>query len=162
MKTGNILSAFDISSQGMAVQRMRLSATAKNIANVNTTKDADGGAYRREIVRVEAVPQSQFAIELTNTIGLDGSTDGHSSVANGMSDNAGSNVVRAEISKDSSPGRLVYDPAHPDANEEGYVTMPDINIVTEMVEMISAQRAFEANTNVIEAAKNIARDSIEI
>nr|HPO63258.1 flagellar basal body rod C-terminal domain-containing protein [Candidatus Kapabacteria bacterium] len=71
-------------------------------------------------------------------------------------------VLNAKTAKDNSEPRLVYDPSHPDANEEGYVEMPNINIVTEMVEMISAQRSFEANSGVVEAAKNVARYSLEI
>jgi flagellar basal-body rod protein FlgC len=67
-----------------------------------------------------------------------------------------------EIKKDMSEGRLVYDPSHPDADENGYVRYPNVNVVTEMVEMITAQRAFEANVSVIESAKNVARDSLDI
>ena len=71
-------------------------------------------------------------------------------------------VLKAKSARDNTPPRLVYDPSHPDADENGYVRMPNINIVTEMVEMISAQRSFEANSQVIESAKNVARDSLEI
>lgn len=71
-------------------------------------------------------------------------------------------ILKAQVARDNSPPRMVYDPSHPNANADGYVQMPNVNIVTEMVEMISAQRAFEANTGVITAAKNIARDSLEI
>lgn len=158
----NIFASFDISGQGMSVQRMRLSAVAKNIANANTTSGPDGQPYQREVVLVNSVDQSEFGQELDNQISLTTTTDGHSDKtlnADGIQNNS---TLEARIAKDNSPARLIYDPAHPDADENGYVHMPDINIVSEMVEMISAQRAFQANTNVIDAAKNIARNSMEI
>jgi flagellar basal-body rod protein FlgC len=71
-------------------------------------------------------------------------------------------VVSAQVAQDPAPFRLVYDPTHPDADAQGYVRYPNVNVVTEMVELITAQRAFEANAAVIAAAKNIAKDSLEI
>lgn len=158
----NIFSSFDISGQGMMVQRMRLSSTAKNIANVNTTKSIDGQPYRREVVVVREIPGSPFNTELRKTISLDRTTKDHASVANQSNYPPDYSVLKSKVARDNTPPRLVYDPYHPDADENGYVKMPNINIVQEMVEMISAQRAFEANTQVIESGKNIARNSLEI
>lgn len=158
----NIFSSFEISSQGMQVQRMRLSAVANNIANANTTKGPDGEPYKRELVIVRAIPDSPFESELRNQIKLIGTDPLHSSNVGSSVSSGNYIVLNANVAKDNTPPRLVYDPSHPDADESGYVKMPNINIVTEMVEMISAQRAFEANSNVVEAAKNIARDSLEI
>jgi flagellar basal-body rod protein FlgC len=158
----NIFSSFNISGQGMSVQRMRLSAVANNIANANTTKGPDGEPYQREVVVVRAIPQSPFDSELNNQIKLDRTDDIHSKNAYPGTYPPDYRVLNAITARDNTPPRLVYDPSHPDADENGYVKMPNINIVTEMVEMISAQRAFQANTGVIDAAKNIARDSLEI
>lgn len=158
----NIFSSFDISGQGMMVQRMRLSSTARNIANVNTTKSTDGQPYRREVVVVREIPGSPFNTELKKTISLDRTSQDHAKVANQSNYPPDYSVLRSKVSRDNTPPRLVYDPYHPDADENGYVKMPNINIVQEMVEMISAQRAFEANTQVVESGKNIARNSLEI
>lgn len=157
----NIFSSFDISGQGMSVQRMRLSAVSRNIANANTTKSTDGKPYQREVVVVREIANSPFDNELNNLINLDRTDIYHAPTAN-ESDNPNHKVLNAKIVRDNTPPRIVYDPNHPDANSEGYVEMPNINIVTEMVEMITAQRGFEANTGVIESAKNIARYSLDI
>jgi len=158
----NIFSSFNISGQGMSVQRMRLSAVAKNIANANTTKGPDGQPYQREVVIVRAMHKSPFENELENQIRLDRTDNTHSMNASQGTYPPDYRVLSAKTARDNTPPRIVYDPSHPDADEKGYVKMPNINIVTEMVEMISAQRAFQANTGVIDAAKNIARDSLEI
>ncbi len=142
----NIFSAFKVSGEGLSVQRMRLSATAKNIANINTTRDIDGEPYKREVVKVSSAGNSTFDGALSMSLG---NTDGHS-------------AIQAQIVKDDASFRIVHDPSHPDADADGYVRLPNINIVTEMVEMISAQRSFEANSGVLDAVKNMARDSLEI
>ncbi len=158
----NIFSTFDISGQGMSVQRMRLSAVSRNIANVNTTKSTDGKPYQREVVVVREIPGSPFESELHSLINLSNSNNSHAGTADGFDNQNDNSVLSARTVRDNTPPRLVYEPSHPDANEDGYVEMPNINIVTEMVEMITAQRAFEANTGVIDSAKNIARYSLEI
>lgn len=158
----NLFSTFKISGQGLSVQRMRLSATANNIANVNTTKGIDGQPYRREVVVVRAVPGSPFEEELSNQISLSMTSPDHTPEAAPGGFPQDYKVLQAATARDNSLPRLVFDPSHPDADAEGYVKMPNINIVTEMVEMISAQRAFEANSNAIESVKNMARDSLEI
>ena len=159
----NIFATFDISGQGMSVQRMRLSAVANNIANINTTKGPDDEPYKREVVIVRGLKQNSFQSELINQqISLSKSDGAHAGNAGFGTYSQDNDVLRAVSARDSSPPRLIYDPSHPDADEQGYVKMPNINIVTEMVEMISAQRAFEANEGVIESAKNIARNSLDI
>lgn len=158
----NIFSSFDISGQGMSVQRMRLSATAKNIANINTTKSIDGEPYKREVVIVRAIHGSPFDEEMQYMISMDKSSPDHAPAAKQGKYPPDYSVLKARTGTDNSAPRIVYDPHHPDADENGYVKMPNINIVTEMVEMISAQRAFEANTGVVDSAKNIARNSLEI
>lgn len=158
----NIFSSFNISGQGMSVQRLRLSAVARNIANANTTKAEDGLPYKREVVVVREIKGSPFEESMNASLELDRTNPDHTGEAinNGMENM--DKVLNARVVKDNSLPRLVYDPNHPDANADGYVAMPNINIVTEMVEMISAQRAFQANAQVVDAGKNIARYSLEI
>jgi len=158
----NIFASFSISGQGMSVQRMRLSAVARNIANVNTTKGIDGQPYQREVVIVRAIPGSPFEEQLEEQITVARTSPDHAPNAKIGTYPPDYNVLKATTARDNSLPRLVYDPSHPDADENGYVKMPNINIVTEMVEMISSQRSFEANTGVVDAAKNIARNSLEI
>lgn len=158
----NLFSSFNISGQGLSVQRMRLSAVAKNIANANTTRGENGKPYEREVVVVRAIPQSPFGQELDTRIKLIRTEGAHAPNAEPYSYPGDYNVLKAKTARDNTPARLVHDPSHPDADENGYVRYPNVNIVTEMVEMISAQRGFEAGTNVIESAKNIARDSFDI
>lgn len=158
----NLFASFDISSQGMSVQRMRLSATANNIANANTTVGPEGEPYQREVVVVREIPRNTFDSELTEQIQLSQGSLNHGTNIRptaGLQDNT---VLQAVTAKDSSLPRLVFDPNHPDADENGYVKYPNINMVTEMVEMISAQRAFQANTQVVQSAKSIARDALDI
>lgn len=158
----NVFSSFEISGTGMSLQRRRLSAVANNIANANTTKGADGKPYAREVIVVRADKQSRFQKELNEEIALKNTGSAHIGNAYGQPGAEERPVLKAVSARDNSAPRMVYDPSHPDANEEGYVAMPNVNIVTEMVEMISAQRAFEANTSVVAAAKNVARDSLDI
>jgi flagellar basal-body rod protein FlgC len=159
----SIFSSFKISGEGMSVQRKRLSAVANNIANANTTKGPDGEPYQRDVVTVRAVPSSHFESELKSRIELEKTSPEQISTAQFPANYyKEANVLDANTVKDTTPPRLVYDPSHPDADEDGYVKMPNINIVTEMVEMISAQRAFEANTGVLDAAKNMSRDALDI
>ena len=158
----NIFASFAISGQGMSVQRMRLSSVANNIANANTTKGPLGEPYQREVVVVRAIPGSPFDSELDNQLKLAKTEKEHAPNATLGTYPPDYGVLKALTAKDNTPPRMVYDPSHPDADETGYVKYPNINIVTEMVEMISAQRSFEANTGVIDSAKNIARDSLDI
>ncbi len=158
----NLFASFSISGQGMSVQRMRLSSVAKNIANANTTKGVDGKPYQREVVVVRAIPGSPFEDELVDQIELKKSDTNHAPNARQGTYPPDYSVLKARTATDNTPPRLVYEPSHPDADEQGYVHYPNVNVVTEMVEMITAQRGFEANTGVVNAAKNIARNSLEI
>jgi len=137
--------AIDAAASGLTAERLRMDVISNNIANVNTTRTAEGGAYRRQMV--------VFAPR-------DNTTDFGQVLSEQL--NAGSGVRVVGISKDTSPTRKLYDPAHPDANKEGYVEMPNINIVTEMVDMITATRAYEANVTVLNAAKSMALKALEI
>lgn len=138
--------AIDSAASGLTAERLRMDIISNNIANVNTTRTAEGGAYKRQLA-VFAPREgngNSFAQFLSQEL------------------NSGSGVRVVGITKDNSPTRRVYDPAHPDANQEGYVEMPNVNVVTEMVDMISATRGYEANVTVINAAKSMALKALEI
>ena len=133
----------DVSASGMTAQRFRLDVISNNIANVNTTRSSEGGPYRRErVVFQEKREKKTFSDYLKN------------------SKPAGVRV--ASIQKDDAPFKTVYDPTHPDADAEGYVRYPNVNIVTEMVDMISALRSYEANATAIDAAKSMMSKALEI
>ena len=137
--------AIDSAASGLTAERLRMDVISNNIANVNTTRTAEGGPYRRQLVTFE--PQTtgnSFASILSNQMGQ------------------GSGVRVSGITKDQSPLRQVYDPNHPDANKSGYVEMPNVNVVTEMVDMITASRSYEANVTVINAAKSMASQALSI
>lgn len=134
--------SMDISASALTAERFRLDVIAENIANMNTTRTAEGGPYRRKTVSFEQI-QKPFSEYLDTTF-------------------RGNGVRVSAVHEDPSPFKLVYDPNHPDANEEGYVEMPNVDIVTEMIDMISASRAYEANVTALNAYKNIAMRALEI
>lgn len=137
--------AINAAASGLTAERLRMDVISNNIANVNTTRTAEGGAYRRQMVTF-APRESETAFSKVLSEHLD----------------TGSGVRVVGISKDNTPTRKMYDPAHPDANKEGYVEMPNVNVVTEMVDMITATRAYEANVTVLNTAKSMALKALEI
>jgi flagellar basal-body rod protein FlgC len=144
----SFLHALRASASGLTAQRVRMDVIANNIANAETTRTADGGPYKREHVRFLPRGASPFGIMLDRLRGVSGAAyDG---------------VEVTEVSADDAPPRLVYDPAHPDANEAGYVAYPNVNPVTEMVDMMAATRAYQANVTVLNAAKQMALKALEI
>lgn len=137
--------AIDSAASGLTAERLRMDVISNNIANANTTRTAEGGAYRRQIVVFEPRSgQQSFAQVLSQQM------------------DTGSGVKVAGITKDTTPTRRVYEPNHPDADKDGYVEMPNINIVSEMVDMITATRAYEANVTAVNAAKSMALKALEI
>ena len=141
----SVFSAMNISATGMTAQRTRLDVISQNIANVNTTRDSDGNVYKRKSVIFEEKTYVSFDDALINATG-----------------NLGKGVKISEIFEDSSEGRMVYDPSHPDADEKGYVTYPNVNTVTEMTDMIDASRSYEANVTAFNASKNMQLKALEI
>ena len=138
--------SFNVSASGLTAQRLRMDTISNNIANVNTTRTPDGGPYRKEMpVFSEKKPK----FKLPN-----GEGPGEGQIGNGV------NVVG--IKKDNSPPKMVFNPDHPDANEEGYVAMPNINLVSEMVDMVEATRAYEANVTALNSSKSMAMKALEI
>lgn len=144
----SIFNAINISASGLTAERLRMDVTSKNIANANTTRTVNGGPYRRQIVVFKNQEENSFARVLKNAIG------------NPLNTPKGVEVVG--IRNDQSPFKQVYDPGHPDANKEGYVLMPNVDIVTEMANMISASRAYEANITAMNTTKNMALKALEI
>jgi len=151
----NLFSSFEISGSGLSAQRMRMDAVSNNIANVNTTRTAEGGPYKR--LRVVFEPRQQSAPFL-----LPMSLDGSAEAENTQKMQLSQGVRVAGISPDNSGPKLVYDPGHPDADSKGYVAMPNISIVNEMVDLISASRAYEANVTAINSAKSMALKALDI
>lgn len=141
----------DTSASGLTAERLRMDVISNNIANANTTRTENGGAYHRRYVVFASRDRKAEPFEnvLNQALGSKDSTIGHG--------------VRAiAIREDETQGPLVYDPGHPDANADGYVEKPNVDIVTEMVDMITAHRAYEANTTAINAAKAMALKTLEI
>lgn len=142
----DFFTALRTSSQGLSVQRTRMNLTSSNLANAETTRTAEGGAYKRRTAVVAAVPLSESFDEIFGDT-LHDQTHGVEVVA---------------VEKDAEPGRLVYDPTHPDADNEGYVEMPNVNVISEMVNMLTASRSYEANVTAIKALKSMASSALQI
>jgi len=142
-----VFKSMQISASGMTVQRLRMDVIAQNVANMNTTRTAAGGPYRRRLVTVqeniESTPFSQYLAHSKNAF-------------------SGKGVKATAIVEDPTPFKRVHDPGHPDADEEGYVLMPNVDTLKEMVDMISATRSYEANVTAFNAAKSMAIKGLEI
>jgi len=145
-----MFSAFNINASGMTAQRYRMDVISENVANANTTRTADGTPYRRKVVYFEEKGgQTAFSRVL-----------GEAAYNHGYS---GQGVkVRGVLRDYSTEMNMVYDPAHPDADENGYVTYPNVNIITEMTNMIDASRAYEANATAFDASKSMAQQGLQI
>lgn len=161
-----IFDTLDISSTGLSAQRRKLTAIASNLANVDTTRTDEGGPYkRRRVVMLEAPKLSKFSVLLDQEGNrLRRSHGKHLSEAEPRPGEffLGSGVMSQEVREEPLKPRMVYDPNHPDAREDGMVLYPDVNTITEMVDMIAASRAYEANITVMNAAKDMANRALDI
>ena len=139
----SMFSAFDVTASGLTAQRLRMDVISENVANANTTRTEDGTPYRRKIVTFQQKnPQQTFSQVLHNV---------------------SSGVKVSQIFEDTTTEmNMVYDPSHPDADENGYVTYPNVNIVTEMTDLIDASRSYEANSTAFNASKSMALKGLEI
>ena len=148
-----LFDAIAASGSGLTAERMRMDVTSENLANAETTKAANGQPYRRkEVVLQEAGgPATDFASVLSGIQGGNGSGAG---VTNG--------VKVAGIVEDQSALKRIYDPGHPDADRNGYVTMPNVNTVTEMTDLISASRSYEANVTAMQTAKTMFSKTLDL
>lgn len=164
--SAGMFSSLDVSATGLSAQRRKLNAIASNIANVDTTRTEEGGPYRRKrVIMIEAPRVARFQDILRGSQNqLESTHNEH--LAGGPSttvdEKLGAGVETIEIREEPIEPRLVFDPAHPDAREDGYVVMPDINIVTEMVDMIAASRTYEANVTAMNASKDMIMRALNI
>lgn len=143
----SIFSSINISASGLNSERTRMDVISKNIANANTTRTSSGTPYRRQLTVFKEDDKSSF--------------DSILSKAEESGESSGG-VKITGIVEDQSEFKLVYDPGHPDARQDGYVEMPNVDIVREMVDMITATRAYEANLTSINTAKTMAMKAIDI
>ncbi len=140
----DILTALDISGSGLKAQRMRLNVTAMNLANVDTTRTMEGGPYQAKSVVFGTRPVKSFGDRLeAATARL-------------------RKVEVVEVVNDDKPFREVYEPSHPDADENGIVRFPNVDVAEQMVDMVSARRAYEANVAAIDAVKSMALKALDI
>ena len=142
----NLFTAMEVSASGLSAERIRMNALASNLANARTTRTAEGGPYKRLDPVFQAVPVANRFQEL----------------ANDPTARAASVVEVRGVQQDQSPPQMVYDPAHPDADANGYVSLPNVNVVQEMVNMITASRAYEAGVTVMATIKGMARSALSI
>ena len=164
MEIKKIYNAMDISASGLSAQRRRMDAIASNIANVNTTRTAEGGPYRRKITTFEENKDTNSFAKLLDNEKMDlKTTDNSHLIPEDYTLSKDSlSGVKAEVNEDNTEAKMIYDPTHPDANEDGYVAMPNINIVSEMVDMMSASRSYEANVTALNAAKGMIKNALMI
>ena len=135
----NLINGIDVTSGALAAQKMRLDIVAQNIANAQTTRTPEGGPYQRRVV--------SFETELLRQ------TEGGAQMPG---------VRVGAISEDQTPGQRIFNPQHPDAGPDGMVTMPNVNLAFEMVDLITASRAYEANPSVVKNARNLALKTLNI
>lgn len=145
----SFLSSMNISASAMTAQRLRLDIASENIANIDTTRTEAGGPYRRKMVVLESKNENNFRRTLMNVAGISRqqSTGG---------------VRVSQIVEDTSPFKPVYNPEHPDADENGYVQMPNVDLIKETVDSMSATRSYEANITAFNAIKMMASKALEI
>jgi flagellar basal-body rod protein FlgC len=139
------LDALQTSASGLSAQRLRMNLISSNLANIDTTRTTQGGPYKRKDAVFMADPQPDFNDALSQSL---------------RPEDVGVQV--AGIREDNRPPILKYDPGHPDADADGYVALPNINVVEEMVNMISASRSYEANVTAIRSTKEMVSDAIDI
>ena len=140
----DLFTTFKVASSALQAQRTRLNTISSNLANVETTSTPEGGPYKKKSVYFEAT-NIPFKDHLQSSINRE---------AQG--------VKVARIIEDTEPPQKVYNPSHPDAGDDGYVEMPNISVLKEMVDMMSATRSYEANTTTIKSAKRMALKALEI
>lgn len=145
-----LTNGFDISSSALTAQRIRMDVISSNIANAETTRgrlvNGKWAPYQRKLVTLETRNQTPFSQVLRSAMG----------------DAVGEGVKVTKIAEDAAPFKLVYNPTHPDADENGYVSMPNVDILKEMVDLMSASRSYEANVTALNATKSMVNKALEI
>ena len=142
----DFMTAFDISASGLSADRTRINTISMNLANAKTTRTVQGGPYRRRSVVQQATDvDDPFSIHMRSAL-----------------DRAVQGVRVSAVTMDNRPFKKVYEPGNPDANAEGYVMYPDINVVEEMANLMSAQRNYEANVTTVDAVKGMFIKALDI
>ena len=137
----NILDTLRISASGLTAQRVRLQAISSNMANARSTRTEEGTPYRRQMPVFQAVEANEFGSELAQQL---------------------SRVEVVDVEKSEAPFRQVFDPGHPDADDDGYVKYPNVDILHEMVDLMNTSRTYEANSNVTETTYKMANQALEL
>ena len=147
----SLFRGLEISASGLTAERLRMDVAAENLANAQTTRGDAGGPYRRKSVVLEEAGGSAFSAQL------------HTAMGRRAAGAAGPRGVQvAGIAEDAAPPRRLYDPGHPDADAQGYVSMPNVDTVSEMVDLITASRGYEANVTAMQAAKQMFTKTLEL
>jgi flagellar basal-body rod protein FlgC len=142
----------EISASGLTAERLRMDVAAENLANAQTTRGANGGAYQRKTVVLQQAGQAAgFGAQLRTAMG---SPIGRAGMPGG--------VQVAGIAEDATAPRRIHDPGHPDADAQGYVNLPNVDTVTEMVDLITASRGYEANVTAMQASKQMFTKTLEL
>ena len=157
----NLFGVMDISASALHAERVRAEVVAANMANSETTRTADGGPYRRQHVEFQATSGNDFAASLLGNSQTGGSSFGSALWLGQTSSVAGGVQVAGVVSDESAPLER-YDPQHPDAGADGYVAYPDINPLTEMVDLMGANRSYGLNATAVQADKGMITASLEI
>jgi flagellar basal-body rod protein FlgC len=154
-------SPMQTSASGMTAERLRMDVIANNIANVNTTRDANGAPnpYRRQMVVLGNRPSFSSALAQA---GFPASATSEEAQVPEPANEVGHGVRVLQIVEDQRPFKLKYDPTHPDADQNGWVRLPNVDTVTEMVDLISASRAYEANVTAMNAFKSMVQSALQI
>ena len=156
----SMFTAFNISASGMTAQQLRTDVISQNIANVNTTRTSDGTPYvRKAVVFTEKTLTHATAIKGPNATGSSFASVLRSVRGGRLGDGVKVTTVYEDNSNDMN---MVYDPSHPDADENGYVTYPNVNVVQEMTDLIDASRSYEANISAFNASKSLASKGLTI
>ncbi len=142
----DFFSAMNVSASALSAERTRMNLISSNLANANATRTPEGGPYKRKDAVFAATPvEGRFAKAL-----------------DGAANREIRQVEVQQVVEDQSPPRIQYDPSHPDANPQGYVAMPNVNVIEEMADMIGASRTYEANVTAAQTAKSMALKTLEI
>ena len=170
-----MFSSLAISSSGLSAQRVRMDVIAQNLANAETTRTPEGGPYHRRIVNLAPIdPQTMTTTTTTvppdGTSGITGTSTSTSGIVGAgmigstpieMGDATGG-VQVASITEDKTPGSLIYDPGNPDADKNGYVQMPNVNMTDELMDLMNVRRLYEANATVFQVARTMLHQSVSI
>lgn len=165
-----LFSAIKISASGLRGQRTKMDVVAQNLANAETTQTADGTPYRRQRAifeqvlgqKIERNQQKLGRTPVENRLAV--TNPGHltGGPRSETTTTGGGITSEVAVAPDASEFRVIYDPGHPDADEEGYVLMPNVNPITEMVDMITASRAYEANISAVQTSKEMFNQALKI